>query len=129
MPRLPSRAAVVVTLVACAALPAAAAAKIDSGVKGRATVGPTCPVVRPGEDCADAPYRTHIRIHRVPGRVLVADRRTGKDGRFRVRLEPGRYRLRQRFTKDSQAWCPSVEFEVKAHAFTRVNLPCDNGMR
>ncbi|MEA2367606.1 MAG: hypothetical protein QOH38_324 [Thermoleophilaceae bacterium] len=117
-------------LIGLFALPAAAAAKLDSGVRGQVTISPTCGgPSTPGDDCGPKGFETRIRIRTLPDRTIVAERRTGKHGRFRVGLVPGSYRLTRRYTKDWWPECPRVEFEVKAHEFTRADLPCDSGLR
>jgi hypothetical protein len=117
-------------LVVAFALPAVAAADLDSGVKGQVTISPTCGgPSTPGDDCGPKGFQTRIRIRTLPDRTIVAERKTGKHGRFRVALEPGRYRLTRRYTKSWWPSCPRVEFKVNAHEFTRANLPCDSGLR
>jgi hypothetical protein len=117
-------------LVLAFTVPAVAAANLDSGVKGQVTISPTCPgPSTPGDDCGPKGFQTRIRIRTLPDRTIVAERRTGKHGRFRVALEPGHYRLTRRYTKNGWPYCPRQDFDVEAHAFTRVNLDCDSGLR
>lgn len=127
------RRASIALLIACGlALPAAAAAKLDSGVKGQVTLSPTCPGPAPeggGGDCGPKGFQTRIRIRTLPDRTIVDQRRTDKHGRFHVGLAPGRYRLTRRYTKNWWPECPRVDFEVFAHRFTRADLPCDSGLR
>lgn len=63
----------------------------DTGIDGTVTLGPTCPVERIDSPCPDRPYAAHITIWR--GDIQVAETRSGDDGRFRVILPPGTYRV------------------------------------
>ena len=83
---------VLALVAAVAACGAAAKAPADSGVRGRVFIGPLCPVVQEGVPCPDAPFEASIRIRRESGKA-VKTVRSGKDGRFRVNLAPGRYVL------------------------------------
>ena len=105
----------------------------DSGVVGEATVGPTCPVARVGEVCPPG----HIAIsaivtrHGWPGVAAVIH--TGTDGRFRVRLAPGRYTLHVL----RSPWHPplpylrqsAIPMRVRARAYTSVTVGFDSGIR
>ena len=100
----------------------------DSGVRGRVTVSPTCPVQRPGEQCY-AGYETKIRITVLPERIHAKTIQTGEHGYFRTELPPGRYRLRPRDGKNGFPACPSRDVTVKSGRFTRVGIDCDTGIR
>ncbi len=63
----------------------------DTGIAGIVTIGPTCPVERIDSPCPDRPYEARITIWQ--GDILVAETRSGPDGRFTVRLSPGEYRV------------------------------------
>jgi len=63
----------------------------DTGIDGTVTLGPTCPVERIDSPCPDRPYAARITIWR--GGVQVAETRSGDDGRFRIILPPGTYRV------------------------------------
>jgi len=86
------------TLLVC--LVAAAACGSDlllgpeaaQGIDGLALMGPMCPVVRVDDPCPDAPHEAWIRVLS-PGGAQVARVRSGTDGRFRVGLAPGSYRV------------------------------------
>jgi hypothetical protein len=117
-------------LVAAALLAAAPAAfsRLHSGVRGRVTASPTCPVERipPDPSCAPRGYATEIAVwHK--GRV-VKRFGTGADGRFRVRLRPGRYLLEPRSGRPLPR-CESQRVKVEHHRFTRASLSCDTGIR
>jgi len=110
---------------------AVAADDIDSGVKGRVTAGPTCPVERypPDPACADRGFETTIRIRTLPDREFVKKVHTGEQGRFRTRLAPGRYRLVPRSGRNGFPRCEPQDVTVVADRFKRVHLTCDTGIR
>ncbi len=124
--RLSALVAVALALVACGA---SAAAPIDSGIRGRVTVGPMCPVVQEGVPCPDRPLAATIRI-RKPGGKVVATVRSGAEGRFRVRLAAGRYVL-EPVSPNAGAppYAPPVAVRVRAHAFSRISITYDSGIR
>jgi hypothetical protein len=124
-------AAAVAIAATSVATSAVAADDGDSGVRGRVTAGPTCPVepYPPDPACADRGFQTTIRIKALPERELVKTVRTGEKGRFRTRLEPGRYRLVPRSGKNGFPACERQDVVVKADQFTRVHLSCDTGIR
>lgn len=62
------------------------------GIEGVALLGPLCPVVSVDNPCPDRPYPARIRILDAGGSA-VTRLEAGDDGRFRVGLEPGRYRV------------------------------------
>jgi hypothetical protein len=116
---------------ACVATSTVAADDGESGVRGRVTAGPTCPVEPspPDPACADRGFETTIRIKTLPDRELVKKVHTGEKGRFRTRLEPGRYRLVPRSGKNGFPACERQDVVVKPDRFTRVHLSCDTGIR
>jgi hypothetical protein len=118
-----------VALTAFAAWGGSSAGVTDSGVRGKVAIGPTCPVVIEGDpSCEDQPYEATIRILR-EGR-LVARARSGEDGRFRRRLEPGRYVLdpvEPNGTGPPTAGSRVVR--VYRHRFTFVTIAFDSGIR
>jgi hypothetical protein len=118
-------------IAACVTASAGAKQPPDSGVKGRVTTSPTCPVepYPPDPRCAPKGYETTIRIRTLPDRKLVKKVHTGKRGGFRTPLAPGRYVLRPRGGKNSFPSCPSQEVTVQAHKFVRVEITCDSGIR
>lgn len=117
-----------VALAACAAAGGGsrtALAGTVSGISGRTLIGPTCPVQRPGQSCV-APYRATLRVL-APHRRLVATVRSGSDGRFRVRLAPGRYLVEPLSRGFPHARNRAVA--VRRGAFTRVTIMYDSGLR
>ena len=126
MPRFLLSLAVVVGVSACGA---ADKGPSDSGIRGRVFIGPLCPVVQEGVPCPDAPYQASIRVKRESGDV-VATIRSGKDGRFRINLASGRYVL-EPLSPNAGAppYAGPLTVRVRAHAFTRVRIAFDSGIR
>ena len=114
--------AALVTLVA-------AAGHVDSGARGVATIGPTCPVERPGDpNCRDKPYAAGLKVVRARDHSLVKRFTPHADGGFVVHLPGGRYLIE----KTGSARLPSlspVAVTVRAHRFTRVAVRLDSGIR
>ena len=97
----------------------------DSGIRGRALVGPTCPVEQEGVACDPLP-RPGRFVVRSDGSV-VAHVLTGKDGRFSVLLDPGRYVLESE--SGGFPFLKPVDVVVREHELTRVTLTFDSGIR
>lgn len=105
--------------------------KVDTGVEGVTTIGPTCPVERnpPDPECADKPYPTTLVLATTiigkNGGVLV---QTDAKGYFSRELAPGTYTIRAQ----SSAMLPRLEpltFTVVAGKLTSLNLQFDSGIR
>src|SRR2546421_303621 len=102
---------------------------VDSGVTGVVTLGPTCPVERPGDpNCRDRAYATTLKVVRARDHALVKRFASRSDGRFRVHLVTGRYLIE----KASGGALPSLSptpVRVGRPRFTRVDLQFDSGIR
>ncbi len=101
----------------------------DSGVRGTATIGPTCPVERmpPDPACADKPYAGSFTIKTKSG-TTVTTFSSAADGSFSVSLSPGTYEV----NLSAGSVMPSMasqEFTVVAGAFTQLELSVDSGIR
>ena len=95
----------------------------DSGVRGRALLGPACPV----EPCSvsEPPYTGSFVVRR--DGAVVSNVKTDGQGRFEVRLGPGQYVL-----ESESAGLPllkPVDVTVREHEFTDVELAFDSGIR
>ncbi len=104
----------------------ASAAAPPSGLTGRVMIGPTCPVQRLGERC-ERPYRTEIVVLRARDQRRVTLFRSGSDGRFRVRLTPGRYVLEA--ASPGLPRLTPLQVTVRAGRFTAVTIVFDSGIR
>lgn len=98
----------------------------ETGIAGIATIGPTCPVERADSPCPDRPYETRITIWR--GTTIVAETRSGADGRFFVLVPPGEYRV----VGESGSTLPrgtETTATVDAGQVAEVELRFDSGIR
>ena len=119
-----------IALVAClvaGAFVMNAEGRLSSGIRGNVLYGPTCPVEQVGQSCVK-PYDATLRIRRKSTRKIVATVRSGDDGRFTVRLRPGRYVV-EPVSGDPYPHAPSQEVLVNAHRFAHVTIMFDSGIR
>jgi hypothetical protein len=121
-------------LVLCAVAAASASGQtIPSGIAGRVLAGPTCPVQRmpPDPGCAPRPISARLRIRPERGSARGRVVHSGSDGRFRVRLAPGRYLvtpLPQTGSPFPRPGSPRTVV-VRAGHFTAVTITYDTGIR
>lgn len=101
----------------------------DSGIRGRALLGPTCPVVTEEMQCPPEPYEADIWVLAGDSAELVTTVRSGKDGRFEVRLPPGDYVLEGDATAESFPYAKPVSVTVRPQEFSRATLAFDSGIR
>ncbi len=108
-------------------------AAISSGIYGQVTIGPTCPVVRVGEDegsCADKPYPATLVVKSQDGSNVVAEVRSGSDGQFKLDLAPGEYLVVPLLSPGHLL--PSTQPQpvtVTADTYTKVDIGYDTGIR
>ncbi|MEA2299092.1 MAG: hypothetical protein QOF77_2028 [Solirubrobacteraceae bacterium] len=104
-----------------------------AGITGRVVVGPVCPVetMPPLPGCAPRPLAVTLHLRALGRRGPVIGVRSGADGRFRVVLSPGSYRLHALPRPGSTLPRPPAELTVKVHAgrFTSVTISYDSGIR
>jgi hypothetical protein len=98
-----------------------------SSVRGHVTAGPTCPVQRRDHPCADKPLEVTVRLSRADGSEAVRTR-SGRDGRFSIRVAPGHYRL-EVVAGGARPRCPRVSLQVVSGVTARADLRCDTGIR
>jgi hypothetical protein len=107
----------------------AAEAPLDSGIRGLVLLGPNCPVFQEGVPCPDGAHDGEVRVLRSGSDDVVATVQSGKDGRFVVRLPPGRYVLAPVSPEGGLPFGKPVDVVVRAHAFTLVRVRFDTGIR
>lgn len=106
------------------------AVEVRSGIVGRVTVGPVCPVAEEGKSCPDQPYQAELTIRRADSGDVVATLMSDAAGLFRVELPPGLYVIDPgipRLVTDPRA--EPVAVEVTAERFTQVDVKFDSGIR
>jgi hypothetical protein len=99
----------------------------QSGVEGRVTAGPTCPVQRADQPCPDQPVETTVRLLRKDGSV-AATGKSDADGSFRLGVAPGNYRLVADWPSRAGG-CAPVDVTVEQGRFTHADVSCDTGIR
>lgn len=102
----------------------------DSGIEGQAVLSPARPgPIRQGIPNS-TPYKTTLIIWRVEGDREITRVETGSDGRFRVELAPGTYRVGP--PAQTGRFLPRGVEEtvtVEPGRFARVTINFDSGMR
>lgn len=93
------------------------------------TIGPTCPVEGPGQECGDKPYETDLIIVEKVSRKVVARIRTDENGRTGITgMKPGAYSILPPSTSGPPSASP-VDFTVRKGKITEVKMSFDSGIR
>jgi hypothetical protein len=100
----------------------------SSGIRGRAVVGPMCPVEVAGTPCPDRPLQTKFEVVDTSGKG-VATVSTGKDGRFQQALPLGTYVLRSASSSSPFPILKETMVRVRAGEFTSIVVHFDSGIR
>lgn len=94
------------------------------------TVGPTCPVQIAGRPCPDRPLQTILTVAGAGSKRVVKSTSAPANGRFSIRLAPGRYRLTIRPAESLlKTAVQQRTVTVQRDAFTVLNLQFDSGIR
>ncbi|HTG16326.1 MAG TPA: carboxypeptidase-like regulatory domain-containing protein [Blastocatellia bacterium] len=103
----------------------------ESGIEGQTVISPARPGPLREGDSSSAPFQTTLVVLSAGNSREVARVETGSDGRFRISLPPGEYRIgpppeqpRKRFPRGGEQ-----TVKVEPGRFTRVTLEFDSGMR
>jgi hypothetical protein len=121
----------ILTFVAgCASLLAfAVAAEPASGIEGTITITPWGPgPVRTDESSAKPLANASFVVH-TETNTVASEFTTDAQGRFRVSLAPGHYKVSLKNRKSSIGKFGPFEVEVTAGKMTAVQWQCDSGMR
>jgi len=100
----------------------------DSGIQGRVTAGPTCPVERPDMLCPDLPYAAKLSILSSPDRRTVASVKADESGDFTVLLPPGTYIIHPE-SPGVMPFASELVVQVRPHEFTLQDIVYDTGIR
>jgi hypothetical protein len=98
-----------------------------NGVEGQVLIGPMCPVVQAGTPCPDQPYQATITVLDQNG-GRVTEFQSDIQGRFKVGLAPGTYRLRPE-SPDGMVHTSEQTVTVVAGQFAQVAITYDSGIR
>jgi hypothetical protein len=116
---------------ACPTAPTApSATSTDSGIRGKVTLGPTCPVERipPDPNCADRPYQTLVAIFHASDPVhAIVLTHSDASGTFSASLPPGEYTLGA--GESDLPRCDHPQVTVAPQTFTTTTISCDTGIR
>jgi len=113
----------ILILATCSAKPQAA----DNGIEGQVFIGPTCPVVKIGQECPDEPYQAVLTVNSREGERIVQVQ-TDEEGRFKIPLEPGEYILHPE-SPNVLPFAQEQEFKVENGKFTQLTVNYDSGIR
>ncbi len=112
--------------------PSASIAPYDSGIQGKVTLGPVCPVMRnpPEPECADKAYETTVQIIAVGSSKSspFATVKTDKNGAYKIMLPPGEYAV-QPIGGNPLPRCSTENVSVAPKVIRVVNISCDSGIR
>jgi hypothetical protein len=100
----------------------ASAQQSPTGLYGTVTRSPTSPVCAAERPCS-APVAGAI-LQALRGQTIVAHTKTGRKGRYRLRLSPGRYAIRVVGLRGG-----GKTTSVRAHGWTHLDLTFDTGIR
>jgi hypothetical protein len=103
----------------------------ESGIEGRVSIGPMCPVERPDRPCPDKPFAASIEIQNQDDQGDHLTVRSGKDGRFRVNLAPGKYKLTPMAPNPGAPphAPPPQSVTVESGKYAHVTIKYDSGIR
>jgi hypothetical protein len=103
-----------------------------SGVAGWVHLGPQCPVETESDPCQDKPaagskvtVATPLPGNLDAGGEVVARTTTDADGNYRVAVPPGMYVV----TAQAGMSCELMNVRVTSGAYSKVDIPCDTGIR
>ena len=109
---------------------ALAAAATSPGIGGRASAGPVCPVVRPGQTgCDPRSVKGAVLIVRDGSGKEVARATTDGAGLFRVAVAPGAYTLEPQPVEGLMGTAPVVQVTVPAGRLATASIEYDTGIR
>lgn len=100
-----------------------------SGVRGRVTIGPMCPVMRVDQPCPDQPYRAVLIVRDSAGSE-IARIEPAVDGAYALPLSPGSYLMAPLSPPVSRLpWAPARAFDVQPSVWTVLDVAFDSGIR
>lgn len=124
------RLILILALTACGCAGVSIPADLDSGISGIVLAGPTCPVEMPDDpDCDDQPYAATVIVKTLDGSSTVTRFTAGNDGRFRVPLFPGTYRLDPLPGANGFPISSPQTVVVQSDSYTEVTISYDTGIR
>ena len=118
-----------IVLAGCGGTPAMPRPVPGTGIQGRVTVGPSCPVERVNSPCPPRPMAATVVVRNSAG-APVTRFVSGADGGFKVDLLPGLYTLTGVTPGSSSLPRPiPVTVAVAAGSYATVDVEFDSGIR
>jgi hypothetical protein len=109
---------------------ALAGAATTSGIGGRASSGPVCPVVKPGEQgCDPRSVQGAVLVIRDASGKEVAKTATDGSGLFRLAVPAGSYTVEPQPVEGLMGTAPAVSVTVTAGRLANVVIDYDTGIR
>jgi len=106
------------------------AASRVTGLGGRVSAGPGCPVAKPGDPaCDDKPVKGAVLVVKGAGGLEVARVTTDASGLFRIPLQPGDYTLQPQAVEGLMGTASPMPFTVREGAETFLDVSYDTGIR
>ena len=125
-PHTPAPSATVVPPTATPDAPSSPPVPSTGTLEGYVHIGPTCPVVREGEDCDDRPHEADLDVF--DGTTLAMTLRSDASGTFRASLPAGDYRLVPRDT-GRLPYANEQPIVIESGRVTNVDVAYDSGIR
>ncbi len=101
----------------------------NSGIQGRALLGPVCPVVHipPDPSCADRPYEGAFWVTLANG--VTVEFESDVRGNYTVTLPPGSYVIRNAVASQHPSCSSQGTVVVSSGVYTDATIYCDTGIR
>jgi hypothetical protein len=101
-----------------------------SGIQGKVSLGPTCPVARtpPDPECADKGYATLVSVSRLGSSSIYATVKSDANGAFQFSLPPGSYTV-SAAGGQTLPRCSSVTATVGPSGYVIADISCDTGIK
>jgi hypothetical protein len=100
----------------------------SQGVRGRVTLGPTCPVERADSPCPDHPVEGLVTALKRVGDA-VGSARTSGGGTYFLALDPGTYLVYARELGDNPRLSKLQRVTVRSGQVVHLDLVIDSGIR
>jgi hypothetical protein len=126
-----ARAKVILLLLAMSSafLPMEIPAEPQSGIEGVISVSPWHPGPVRADEPASKPLANATFVVQTDASAVASEFTTDGDGRFRVSLAPGHYKISLKGKKGGVGKYGPFEVNVAAEKMTSVQWRCDSGMR
>lgn len=101
-----------------------------SGIECTVLIGPVCPAEQRDKPCLDQPYDASVTVTLASSGRKVLTVRSGRDGKFRVILAPGTYRLIPNSpNRGSPPYADPQTVKVERGKYANVIIKYDSGIR